>query len=96
VSSTLVDVAGELGVGYVAMHRQGDSTVMQVKPTYDDVVGEIAQFLTSMAKRAKLAASPPCGSIRVSDLARRPSTTSRSWPTCRTSWRSRATSTPGS
>jgi len=26
-----------------------------VKPTYDDVVGEIAQFLTSMAKRAKLA-----------------------------------------
>jgi len=41
-------------------------------------------------------ASPPCGSIRVSDLARRPSTTSRSWPTCRTSWRSRATSTPGS
>jgi len=31
VSSTLVDVAGELGVGYVAMHRQGDSTVMQVK-----------------------------------------------------------------
>lgn len=53
VSSTLVDVAGELGVGYVAMHRQGDSSVMQVNPTYDDVVGEIAGFLVAMARRAK-------------------------------------------
>ncbi len=53
VSSTLVDVAGELGVGYVAMHRQGDSSVMQVNPTYDDVVEEIATFLVAMAKRAK-------------------------------------------
>ena len=53
VSSTLVDVAGELGVGYIAMHRQGDSTVMQVNPTYLDVVGEIAEFLSSMAQRAK-------------------------------------------
>jgi dihydropteroate synthase len=55
VSSTLVDLAGELGVGYVAMHRRGDSTVMQMNPTYDDVVGEIAEFLSSMAKRAKIA-----------------------------------------
>jgi dihydropteroate synthase len=55
VSSTLVDVAGELGVGYVAMHRQGDSTVMQVNPTYDDVVGEIGEFLDRMADRARLA-----------------------------------------
>jgi dihydropteroate synthase len=55
VSSTLVDVAGELGVGYVAMHRQGDSTVMQLNPTYDDVVGEIAAFLVEMAKRSQSA-----------------------------------------
>jgi dihydropteroate synthase len=55
VSSTLVDVAGEFGVGYVAMHRQGDSTVMQLNPTYDDVVGEIAQFLAGMAERARAA-----------------------------------------
>jgi len=53
VSSTLVDVAGEMGVGYVAMHRQGDSTMMQVNPTYGDVVGEIAEFLSSMAQRAE-------------------------------------------
>jgi len=53
VSSTLVDVAGELGVGYVAMHRQGDSTVMQLNPTYGDVVDEVGEFLSSMARRAK-------------------------------------------
>jgi dihydropteroate synthase len=58
VSSTLVDVAGELAVGYVAMHRQGDSSVMQLNPTYDDVVGEIADFLASMARRAKAAGVP--------------------------------------
>jgi dihydropteroate synthase len=55
VSSTLVEVAGELGVGYVAMHRQGDSTVMQLNPTYDDVVAEIGAFLSDVAARAKVA-----------------------------------------
>src|SRR5665213_3950220 len=55
VSSTLVDVAGELGVGYVAMHRQGDSTVMQVNPTYGDVVGEISDFLRGIAEQARSA-----------------------------------------
>jgi dihydropteroate synthase len=55
VSSTLVEVAGELGVGYVAMHRQGDSTVMQLNPTYDDVVAEIGEFLSAMAERARVA-----------------------------------------
>ena len=55
VSSTLVEVAGELGVGYVAMHRRGDSTTMQANPTYDDVVAEIAEFLGSMARRASAA-----------------------------------------
>ena len=55
VSSTLVEVAGELGVGYVAMHRQGDSATMQLKPTYDDVVEEIATFLADMAERARAA-----------------------------------------
>ena len=55
VSSTLVEVAGELGVGYVAMHRQGDSTVMQLNPTYDDVVAEIGEFLSAVAERARAA-----------------------------------------
>ena len=53
VSSTLGDVAGELGAGYVAMHRQGDSRVMQVNPHYDDVVGEVSEYLAGVAERAR-------------------------------------------
>ena len=52
VSSTLAEIAGELGVGYVAMHRQGTSATMQVQPRYDDVVGEVEAFLDDMARRA--------------------------------------------
>jgi dihydropteroate synthase len=52
VSAEMVELAGELGVGYVGMHRQGDSSVMQVNPHYDDVVGEIATFLEAVAQRA--------------------------------------------
>lgn len=53
VSSSLAEVAGEAGVGYVAMHRQGDSRVMQVNPHYDDVVSEISEFLARVAERAR-------------------------------------------
>jgi dihydropteroate synthase len=55
VSCTLVEVAGELGVGYVAMHRQGDSTTMQIAPVYDDVVSEVSTFLRCAAERARSA-----------------------------------------
>jgi dihydropteroate synthase len=55
VSCTLVEVAGELGVGYVAMHRQGDSSTMQIAPTYDDVVAEVSAFLGFAAERARSA-----------------------------------------
>ena len=53
VSSSLYAVAGELGVGYVAVHRQGDSLTMQDNPTYDDVVGEISEFLRGVAQDAQ-------------------------------------------
>jgi dihydropteroate synthase len=53
VSASMVVVAAELGVGYVAMHRQGDSSVMQDNPTYDDVVGEIIDFLRGVAEEAR-------------------------------------------
>jgi len=53
VSSSLVDVAGELGVGYVAMHRQGTPSTMQDHPTYVDVVAEVSDFLRSVAERAR-------------------------------------------
>jgi dihydropteroate synthase len=53
VSATLAWVAAELGVGYVAMHRQGDSTVMQDNPTYENVIGEISDFLRGVAEEAR-------------------------------------------
>ena len=53
VSSSLLDVAAQLNVGYVAMHRQGESATMQENPTYDDVVGEVSDFLEAVAVRAR-------------------------------------------
>jgi dihydropteroate synthase len=53
VSSSLVEIAGDLKVGYVAMHRQGDSRVMQDNPTYADVVSEISDFLAAVADDAR-------------------------------------------
>jgi dihydropteroate synthase len=52
VSSDLAELAGELGVGYVGMHRQGDSRTMQQSPHYDDVVAEVESFLSGVATRA--------------------------------------------
>jgi dihydropteroate synthase len=53
VSSTLLSVASELGVGYVAMHAQGEPRTMQERPTYEDVVDEVARFLEDVAARAR-------------------------------------------
>jgi len=59
ISATLLPVAAELGVGYVAMHRQGDSTTMQDNPHYDDVVAEVHGFLEALAREASdLGVSP--------------------------------------
>ncbi len=55
VSSTLLEVAAELGVGYVAMHAQGTPATMQVAPHYDDVVEEVYDFLEGAARRARAA-----------------------------------------
>lgn len=55
VSATLAPVAGELGVGYVVMHRQGTPHTMQVDPRYDDVVVEVKAFLAEHAARAAAA-----------------------------------------
>src|SRR5215211_4409674 len=45
VSASLWPVAAEAGVGWVAMHMQGEPTTMQRAPRYDDVVAEVAAFL---------------------------------------------------
>jgi dihydropteroate synthase len=52
VSASLHEVAAELGVGWVAMHMQGDPETMQEEPSYADVVGEVRDYLVSRAEAA--------------------------------------------
>ncbi len=46
VSASLAPVAAELGCAWVAMHMAGEPGTMQDAPVYDDVVGEVAGFLS--------------------------------------------------
>lgn len=55
VSGDLIDVAGDLAVGYVAMHSRGTPRTMQLDPHYDDVVAEVSRALDDMAVRARTA-----------------------------------------
>lgn len=52
VSATLGEVAAGLGVGFVAMHMQGDPRTMQHDPAYADVVAEVLSFCTERAAAA--------------------------------------------
>ena len=58
VSASLAPVAAELGVGWIAMHRQGDPTTMQVDPHYDDVVAEVRDQLVAWATEAQALGVP--------------------------------------
>jgi dihydropteroate synthase len=53
-SCTLMDAAGELGVGYVAMHRL-HATITPGDAAYDDVLSEVSAFLEGAAVRARAA-----------------------------------------
>lgn len=53
VSASLAPVAADLGVGWVAMHRQGDPRSMQIDPHYDDVVAEVRDQLVTWADEAR-------------------------------------------
>ncbi len=55
VTASLYEVAGARGVGFVAMHMQGDPRTMQIEPTYDDVVAEVRDFLVDRAAAAAAA-----------------------------------------
>jgi dihydropteroate synthase len=46
-------LAAEKQVPVVLMHMQGTPRTMQIEPQYDDVVGEILEFLLERAKRAE-------------------------------------------
>ena len=54
VSASLAHVAAAAGsgVGWVAMHMQGDPRTMQREPVYADVVTEVRQFLVERASNA--------------------------------------------
>jgi len=55
VSGLLSPTAAELGVGWVAMHRQGSPADMQRNPSYDDVVSDVRQALLALLGRAAAA-----------------------------------------
>ncbi len=52
ISASLWPVAAAAGVGWVAMHMQGQPATMQAAPQYDDVVSEVTQFLAERAAAA--------------------------------------------
>lgn len=45
-------VAAELGCGVILMHMRGRPATMQDDPRYDDVVGEVADYLAERARAA--------------------------------------------
>jgi dihydropteroate synthase len=58
VSASLWEVAAAAGVGWVALHMQGDPRTMQADPCYDDVVSEVRSYLVERAERAVEAGVP--------------------------------------
>ncbi len=51
----MLNVAASRRIPIVLMHMQGSPETMQEEPKYSDVVGEIGEFLTTQAERAKAA-----------------------------------------
>ncbi len=60
VSASLGSLAGELRVGYAAMHMQGEPGSMQADPTYGNVVEEVRAFL---AERGAAAEAAGCSEV---------------------------------
>jgi dihydropteroate synthase len=50
--SAMVGVVAQAGVALVLMHMRGTPDIMQHAPRYDDVVGEVAQFLAERVRYA--------------------------------------------
>jgi len=55
----MVSVAASTGAGVVVMHMQGEPRTMQVDPTYEDVVSDIAGVLVERAGALELAGVAP-------------------------------------
>lgn len=59
VSGKLYDLAGQLGVGYVSMHSHTVPVLAGVFPQYNDVVSEVADFVTGVAQTALACGAGP-------------------------------------
>lgn len=55
---SLLRAVSNSGAGLVLMHMQGEPATMQDAPSYDDVVGEVQDFLVSRAELAQKAGVP--------------------------------------
>ena len=58
VSASMHEVAAELEVTWIAVHRQGTPGTMQVAPRYQDVVAEVGGYLAQAAERGMAAGVP--------------------------------------
>ncbi|MCY3634578.1 MAG: dihydropteroate synthase [bacterium] len=58
VSASLHEVAAELNVSWIAVHRQGTPATMQIAPHYADVVAEVHDFLAEAVERGRAAGVP--------------------------------------
>lgn len=58
VSASMHEVAAELNVAWIAVHRQGTPATMQIAPQYDDVVAEVRDFLDKAVERGRAVGVP--------------------------------------
>ena len=58
VSASMHEVAAELNVTWIAVHRQGSPATMQIAPHYQDVVAEVGGHLAEAAERGLAAGVP--------------------------------------
>ena len=57
-SGEMASVVASAGAGLVLMHMRGEPSTMQKEPVYDDVVGEVREFLSERTRRAVDAGIP--------------------------------------
>lgn len=55
----MADMVSKEGVPIILMHMQGTPSTMQIKPTYEDLLGEITAYLTARVKVAMDAGIDP-------------------------------------
>ncbi len=53
ISASLAEIARDTGAVWIAMHMQGDPKTMQLDPHYEDVVGEVRDYLAAKLEWAR-------------------------------------------